>query len=83
MRYRKEIEKYFICISFFQELISDLAKYQEMIETTVDMEQANQGEYVIKPDFDETLAGNLPIFLRIGFFHILTFTGILFVARLV
>ncbi|ROT64986.1 hypothetical protein C7M84_017040 [Penaeus vannamei] len=39
-----------------QELISDLAKYQEMIETTVDMEQANQGEYVIKPDFDETLA---------------------------
>lgn len=30
-----------------------------MIETTVDMEQANQGEYVIKPDFDETLAGNL------------------------
>lgn len=44
---------------FFQELITDLAKYQEMIETTVDMEQANQGEYVIKPDFDETLAGNL------------------------
>ncbi|KAK8734550.1 hypothetical protein OTU49_005875 [Cherax quadricarinatus] len=39
-----------------QELLSDLAKFQEMIETTVDMEQANHGEYVIKPDFDETLA---------------------------
>ncbi|XP_071527563.1 DNA mismatch repair protein Msh2 [Panulirus ornatus] len=38
-----------------QELISDLSKFQEMIETTVDMEQANQGEYVIKPDFDDTL----------------------------
>ncbi|KAG7172893.1 DNA mismatch repair protein Msh2-like, partial [Homarus americanus] len=39
-----------------QEVLSDLGKYQEMIETTVDMEQANQGEYVIKPDFDESLA---------------------------
>ncbi|XP_068207962.1 DNA mismatch repair protein Msh2-like [Palaemon carinicauda] len=38
-----------------QELISDLTKFQEMIETTVDMEQAKLGEYVIKPDFDEKL----------------------------
>lgn len=41
----------------FQELVSDLSKYQEMIETTVDMQQASQGQFVIKPDFDDTLAG--------------------------
>lgn len=41
----------------FQELVSDLSKYQEMIETTVDMQQARQGQFVIKPDFDDTLAG--------------------------
>ncbi|KAK7068453.1 MutS-like protein [Halocaridina rubra] len=39
-----------------QELIADLGKFQEMIETTVDMEQAKNGEYVIKPDFDEALS---------------------------
>lgn len=45
-----------VFITPLQELISDLSKYQEMIETTVDMEQAKLGEYVIKPDFDEKLA---------------------------
>lgn len=34
-----------------------MAKYQEMIETTVDMQQASQAQFVIKPDFDDTLAG--------------------------
>ncbi|KAK4320785.1 hypothetical protein Pmani_008361 [Petrolisthes manimaculis] len=38
------------------ELVTDLSKYQEMIETTVDMSQASQGQFVIKPDFDDTLA---------------------------
>lgn len=33
-----------------------------MIETTVDMEQAGQGDYVIKPDFDETLGGKFSSF---------------------
>lgn len=38
-----------------QEMISDLAKFQEMIETTMDFEIANKGEYVIKADFDNSL----------------------------
>ncbi|CAL4080919.1 unnamed protein product, partial [Meganyctiphanes norvegica] len=38
-----------------QEMLTDLNKFQEMIETTVDMEMAGQGEFVIKPDFDENL----------------------------
>ena len=46
-----------VFITPFQELINDLSKFQEMIETTVDLEQAGQGEYVIKPDFDEELTG--------------------------
>ena len=38
-------------------MISDLAKFQEMIETTMDLEMANKGEYVIKADFDNSLTG--------------------------
>ncbi|XP_045124255.1 DNA mismatch repair protein Msh2-like isoform X1 [Portunus trituberculatus] len=38
-----------------QEIISDLAKFQEMIETTMDLEQCNKGEFVIKADFDDGL----------------------------
>ncbi|XP_076064509.1 DNA mismatch repair protein spel1 isoform X2 [Oratosquilla oratoria] len=39
-----------------QESVGDLAKYQEMIETTVDTKKANEGDFVVKPDFDEVLS---------------------------
>lgn len=34
-----------------------MAKYIEMIETTVDLDMVSQHEYMIKPSFDDTLQG--------------------------
>lgn len=42
-----------------KELIMDFMKYQEMIEATMDLSQIDSNEYLIKPDFDENLAGNV------------------------
>jgi DNA mismatch repair protein MSH2 len=37
--------------------VKDLVKFQELVETTVDLEAADQHEYIIKSDFDEKLQG--------------------------
>ena len=37
----------------------DFAKFQEMVETTVDLEMIEQHEFVIRADFDDTLMGTL------------------------
>ena len=39
-----------------------------MVETTVDLEEAKSGHYVIKPDFDDKLLGMIPLFYLFIYF---------------
>jgi DNA mismatch repair protein MSH2 len=38
-------------------LKEDCSNFVEMIETTLDLKLADQGEFMIRPDFDDTLQG--------------------------
>ncbi|KAH7382822.1 DNA mismatch repair protein msh-2 [Cadophora sp. MPI-SDFR-AT-0126] len=52
-RYRDPLEDTYTVK--LREYLDSLAKLQEMVETTVDMEAAQNHEYIIKPEFDDGL----------------------------
>ncbi|PLW57797.1 hypothetical protein PCANC_01430, partial [Puccinia coronata f. sp. avenae] len=39
----------------FQECVTNLAQYVEMVETTVDLDELENHQFIIKPDFDDDL----------------------------
>lgn len=44
-------------LDIIDKYVEELARFQELVETTVDLEAADQHEYIIKPDFDDKLKG--------------------------
>lgn len=44
-----------VFISTLEEQIEDTSKYVEMIETTLDLNSVDRGDFLIKADFDEEL----------------------------
>ena len=42
-----------------KEIISDMDKFQQMIEQTIDLEAAEKNDFMVKADFDPELEGTL------------------------
>ena len=51
---------------FLQDLVQDFQKFTELVETTVDLDQVENHEYLIKASFDEGLQGVALILALIG-----------------
>lgn len=46
-----------VFIVTLEEQVADVEKFREMVETTLDLDLVDRGEYLIKSEFDETLQG--------------------------
>ncbi len=58
-----------VIIQPFRTASERLVKLRELIETTVDLAKAEQGDYVIKSDFDEKLGGIFDSIVSISFYY--------------
>lgn len=56
-----ESEKQHILKSWFIDpldgLYEELTKFKELVESTLDLELADKGEFIVNPSFDETFQG--------------------------
>jgi len=55
----KQIVLQSVIIEPLDNLNSDLSKFRELVEGTVDLDMAEKGEYVVRADFDESLSGKI------------------------
>lgn len=46
-----------MCTDPLTELIKDMDKFQQMVEQTVDLEAAEKGDFLVRPEFDKELEG--------------------------
>lgn len=46
-----------LIINPLKELVNDMDKFQQMIEQTIDLDAAEKGDFLVRPDFDDELKG--------------------------
>ena len=52
----------------YQEYQNDLEKLRELVETTIDLEAAENHEYIVRDEFDDELRGKRFFFFIIFFY---------------